>query len=65
MARLLGYRWPPEVDDEDASQQTRAKALVARCDMSSLGSADRDGIVCIPSVRGERNLRLSSLIVHC
>ena len=50
--RLLGYRWPAENDtDMDLSDEQRAwidrtKALH--------GFEDKDGIACIPSVRGER-----------
>ena len=50
-ARLLGYRWPAEQDagmelaDEQRTWARRCEALRAR--------ADEDGIVCIPSVRGE------------
>ena len=50
-ARLLGYRWPAEQDagmelaDEQRAWARRCAALRAR--------ADQDGIVCIPSVRGE------------
>ena len=49
--RLLGYRWPAEQDDdmELASQQ---REWVQRCE-TLLAHADKDGIVCIPSVRGE------------
>ena len=51
VARLLGYRWPVELDDTVRLSQ-RARALVNRCD--GLGRfSDGDGIVCIPSVRGE------------
>jgi hypothetical protein len=51
VARLLGYRWPAELDDAMRLSQ-RAQALVARC--SELDEfTDDDGIVCIPSVRGE------------
>ena len=51
VARLLGYRWPAELDPKmrlcDAS-----RALVARC--SELDAfCDDDGIVCLPAVRGE------------
>ena len=52
VARLLGYRWPAEQDDamELAGEQ---REWVRRC--SALGAfADEDGIVCLPSVRGER-----------
>ena len=51
VARLLGFRWPAELD-EKMRLSKRARALVKRCD--ELGEfADNDGIVCIPSVRGE------------
>ncbi len=50
-ARLLGYRWPAELDSEMRLSQ-RASQLIARC--SELDRfIDDDGIVCIPSVRGE------------
>ena len=80
VARLLGYRWPAELDDTgrvgrvceshqsegqdmvglaDSAHPTtpmrlsqRARALVQRCDELAK-FADSDGIVCIPSVRGE------------
>jgi len=51
VARLLGYRWPAELDDKMRLSQ-RARALVKRCDELAK-FADDDGIVCIPSVRGE------------
>lgn len=51
VVRLLGYRWPAELDSEMRLSQ-RARDLVARC--SELDEfVDDDGIVCIPSVRGE------------
>ena len=51
VARLLGYRWPAELDDEMRLSE-RARALVRRCDeLSHL--VDRDGLVAIPAVRGE------------
>ena len=51
VARLLGYRWPAEQDAgmELAGEQ---REWVARCE-ELLPHADKDGIVCIPSVRGE------------
>ena len=51
LARLLGYRWPAEVDGamELADEQ---RAWVKRCE-ALLPFADEDGIVCIPPVRGE------------
>ena len=51
VARLLGYRWPAEQDagmelaDEQREWVQRAETLH--------GWEDEDGIVCIPSVRGE------------
>ncbi|HON37019.1 MAG TPA: hypothetical protein PLY52_12030 [Methanothrix sp.] len=51
VARLLGYRWPAELDPEmELSEE--ARAWIRRCD-ELLALADEDGIVCIPSVRGE------------
>ena len=63
VARLLGYRWPAERDGamELAAEQ---REWVGRCaELHDL--ADRDGIVCLPAVRGEltaeqRLLRLLS-----
>jgi len=51
VARLLGYRWPPELDgDMRLSAQARARAHAS----SKLGGfADDDGIVSLSSVRGE------------
>jgi hypothetical protein len=49
--RLLGYRWPPELDEKMQVSQ-RSRKLITRCD-ELLSFADSDGIVCIPSVRGE------------
>lgn len=51
VARLLGYRWPAELDpamelaDEQREWVKHSEAL--------LQLADEDGIVCIPPVRGE------------
>ena len=51
VARLLGYRWPAELDanvelaDEQSEWVNRCEALA--------GYADDDGIVCISPVRGE------------
>ena len=51
VARLLGHRWPAEQDAgmELAEEQ---REWVRRCE-TLFTSADKDGIVCIPSVRGE------------
>ena len=52
IARLLGYRWPAELDaDMELADEQRDWA--ARCD-ALLEHADADGIVCIPPLRGER-----------
>jgi len=51
VARLVGYRWPAELDGKlELSEESRA--AVQACD-NLLPLADKDGIVCIPSVRGE------------
>ena len=50
--RLLGYRWPAE-RDPDMALADEQRAWVERT-KTLLPFADRDGIVCIPSVRGER-----------
>ncbi len=51
VARLLGYRWPAELNQsmELADEQ---REWVNRCE-ALLPLADDDGIVCIPPVRGE------------
>jgi len=51
VARLLGYRWPAELDStmELSSEQ---QEWVKRCEVL-LPLADRDGIVCISALRGE------------
>lgn len=51
VARLLGYRWPAELDAQ-MELSDEARAWVKRCE-ELLGFADDDGIVCIPPVRGE------------
>ena len=51
IARLLGYRWPAELDtDMELSDEQRE--WVKRC-KTLLPFVDEDGIVCIPPVRGE------------
>ena len=65
VARMLGYRWPAELDSEMRLSE-RARDLVARC--SELDSfTDDDGIVCIPSLRGEDTAadRLGPLLNAC
>lgn len=51
VARLLGYRWPAELDPQ-MELSDKARAWVKRCN-DLLPFADDDGIVCIPPVRGE------------
>lgn len=65
VARLLGYRWPAELDDKMRLSK-RARDLVAKAE-SLLKFADDDGIVCIPSVRGEEPAadRLLTLLGAC
>lgn len=51
VARLLGYRWPAELDEKMCLSRG-AGVLAGRC--SELAEfADDDGIVCLPPVRGE------------
>lgn len=65
VARLLGYRWPAELD-EKMRLSKRARELVKRCE-ELLPFADDDGIVCIPSVRGEEPAadRLMAILAAC
>jgi hypothetical protein len=65
VVRLLGYRWPAELDGKMRLSK-RARALVKRCDELAK-HADDDGIVCIPSVRGEEPAadRLLALLAAC
>jgi len=65
VARLLGYRWPAELDDKMRLSK-RARGLVAKAE-SLLKFADEDGIVCIPSVRSEEPAadRLLALLSAC
>ena len=65
VARLLGYRWPAELD-EKMRLSKGARALVKKCgELAKF--ADKDGIVCIPSVRGEDPAadRLFTLLDEC
>ncbi len=63
--RLLGYRWPAELDSE-MRLSDRARDLVRSCE-SVLPFADEDGIVCIPSVRSEETAvtRLTRVLEAC
>jgi hypothetical protein len=52
VARLLGYRWPAE-SDEEMELSAEAREWISRCtDLDPL--TDPDGIVCLPPVAGER-----------
>ncbi|MGZ0080040.1 Eco57I restriction-modification methylase domain-containing protein [Methylomonas sp. YC3] len=51
IARLLGYRWPAELDAE-MELADEQREWVKRCE-ALLPYADEDGIVCLPPVRGE------------
>lgn len=51
VARLLGYRWPAELDSK-MELSDEARALLKKSE-SLLSYADEDGIVCIPPARGE------------
>lgn len=51
VARLLGYRWPAELDTSMELDDEQHE-WVKRCE-ALLPYADDDGIVCIPPVRGE------------
>ena len=51
VARLLGYRWPAE-QDADMELAIEQREWVHACE-PLVALSDEDGIVCIPSVRGE------------
>ncbi|MCS7466132.1 BREX-1 system adenine-specific DNA-methyltransferase PglX [Stieleria sp. ICT_E10.1] len=52
VARLLGYRWPAELD-ADMELATDARQWIEQS-TTLTDLADEDGIVCIPAVRGEQ-----------
>jgi hypothetical protein len=62
VARLLGYRWPAELDAE-MELAPEMREIVAKCKDFD-GLVDDDGIVCIPAIRGEKpaNDRLESIL---
>lgn len=62
VARLLGYCWPAETDGE-MELSVEARTWVDRCKKLVI-YADDDGIVCLPTVRGEKTAadRLESLL---
>lgn len=53
VARLVGYRWPAELDAE-MELSDEAREWVAKCN-DLLPYADSDGIVCLSPVRGEES----------
>ena len=62
VARLLGYRWPAELD-ADMELAAEQREWVQRCQALD-ALADDDGIVCLPAVRGEKaaDQRLEALL---
>ena len=52
LARLLGYRWPAELDP-DLELAAEQREWVERC-REFEPFADEDGIVCLPAVAGEQ-----------
>lgn len=62
VARLLGYRWPAELDSE-MELAAEQREWVEHCQELDAYSDD-DGIVCLPAVRGEKaaDLRLEALL---
>ena len=63
VARLLGYTWPAESDDQ-MELSGEARAWIVRC-QSLAAHVDDDGIVCLPAVRGEKpaHERLLGLLI--
>jgi len=62
VARLLGYRWPAELDPE-MELAAEQREWVERC-QALTSFVDDDGIVCLPPVRGEKaaDQRLEALL---
>ena len=62
VARLLGYRWPAELDPE-MELAAEQRDWVQRCQALD-AYVDDDGIVCLPAVRGEKaaDQRLEALL---
>ncbi|MBO2644950.1 Eco57I restriction-modification methylase domain-containing protein [Shewanella algae] len=52
VARLLGYRWPAELDEEMELADEMLHWLAKSDDLLTL--QDDDGIVCLPAIRGEK-----------
>ena len=51
-ARLLGYQWPAELDDE--MELAEEQRFWIKESEKLLGYVDDDGIACLPTVRGEK-----------
>lgn len=62
VARLLGYRWPAELDDKMELAEQMLHWLGESDKLQA--HADDDGIVCLPAVRGEKaaDIRLEALL---
>ena len=62
VVRLLGYRWPAELDSE-MELAAEQRAWVQRCQALD-AYVDDDGIICLPAVRGEKaaDQRLEALL---
>lgn len=53
VARLLGYQWPAELDENMELAPEMRRVMLKNADFDGL--VDDDGIVCIPAIRGEMN----------
>ena len=63
IARLLGYRWPADIDTE-MELSDEARELIKQSQTLS-SHIDDDGIACLPPIRGEKaaNERLEALLM--
>ena len=63
VARLLGYRWPAELDNEMCLAEPQRAWVDRSADLTPF--ADKDGIVCLPPVRREGSAvdRLRAVLV--
>ncbi|WP_429215972.1 Eco57I restriction-modification methylase domain-containing protein [Aeromonas veronii] len=63
VARLLGYQWPAELDEEMELADDQRQLVDEVTKLNAF--ADEDGIVCLPAVRGEApaHTRLEKLLV--
>lgn len=62
VARLLGYRWPVELDTEMELAAEQREWVARSQELNQF--TDDDGIVCLPAVRGEKSAdqRLEALL---